>query len=389
MATDLTPELLQEIAVKVVSQFMTKQAGLSDSIAYEAKNMELNPEQIKRVIETSNTVAYLRQLEDAHDRSFEFPVAEYNQVMSHMVLPDMTKIACDTVDNPEKIGQAPYANAKQRGIGTDDMGRKIIGDTRSPTVDKTVEPLTDKLPEKEEVTKSAGVKTGPLNQKAPVSQINSSITEAAEYDRDNDQQHKIAMLVKETFRVKQTMQKLAEEGFMVSMRLEKLASIVQKDPLGFEKLSHVASPEDLGSLAILCGFEKTAEMGSVFTNNELKEVLSLNLLFKEAKEMVMTQNEMQDFLDRSANILIEKNAFSPIGAGVEAVGKGLGWAARKIVGGGLGTVKKVGTGLAAATAAPTIGKRVERVADVGGAVLAGASTKHDTPVWSSIHGNNS
>lgn len=342
MATDLTPELLQNIAIRVVAQFMTKQACLSASIASEAKTLELNPEQIKRVIETTNTIAYLRQLEDAKDRSFEFPIAEYRDVMGRMVLPD-----------------------------------------GSPTVNNIVEPLALPLAEKIEVTKSAEVKTGPLNKKAPVSQINSSITDSAEYDQE---QEKVAMLVKETLRVKQTLQKLAEEGYMVSMRLEKLASILQKDPQGFEKLSHIASEEDLGSLTVLCGFEKTAETSSVFTNSELADAISLNSLFKEAKDLITSQNEMEVFVKRATDILIEKNAFSPIGAAVEGIGKGLGFATRKLGAGAVGAVKKVGVGLGALTAGKTIGQRLERAGDVAGAALAGTTMTHDTPVWKSIHG---
>lgn len=90
MSFVLTSESLQDISVKCVTAFMTKQASLSEAIATESKNLELNPEQIKRVIETSNTLAYLRQLKDATDRSFEFPVADYGKVMSSMSLPDAT-----------------------------------------------------------------------------------------------------------------------------------------------------------------------------------------------------------------------------------------------------------------------------------------------------------
>ena len=179
MSTDLTPELLQDISVRVVSNFMTKQAGLSEGIAKEAKEMELNPDQIKRVIESSNTIAYLRQLEDATDRSFEFPVAEYNHVMGHLVLPTMNNVVCKAT-NISTVGQAPYANATQTSEDRDIMGKKIIGDIAASTVDRTVEPLAPKLYEKLEV-------------------IN-----------PEQEQQKVAMLIKETLRVKQTMNKLAE-----------------------------------------------------------------------------------------------------------------------------------------------------------------------------------
>ena len=98
---DLTPEALQNISVKVVSTYMLKQASLSEAIASEAKSLELNPEQIKRAIESSNTVAYLRQLEDAPNRSdLEFPVATYNDVMGRMVHEE--KIKAQTLEQLKK-----------------------------------------------------------------------------------------------------------------------------------------------------------------------------------------------------------------------------------------------------------------------------------------------
>ena len=57
--TNLTPELLQSISVKCAAKFMSKQASLSKAVADEALTNELGPEQIKRVIETTNTIAYL------------------------------------------------------------------------------------------------------------------------------------------------------------------------------------------------------------------------------------------------------------------------------------------------------------------------------------------
>lgn len=84
----MTSERLQNIAVNCVTQFMNKQASLSEAIAKEASEIGLNSEQTKRVIEASNTIAYLRQLEKSADRTFEFKQADYTDVMGHMCLPD-------------------------------------------------------------------------------------------------------------------------------------------------------------------------------------------------------------------------------------------------------------------------------------------------------------
>ena len=102
--TNLTPELLQSISVKCAAKFMSKQASLSKAVADEALTNELGPEQIKRVIETTNTIAYLRQLQDSPDRTFEFPVAEYRQVLSHMSIPET---GTETLPDMDKTAYSP------------------------------------------------------------------------------------------------------------------------------------------------------------------------------------------------------------------------------------------------------------------------------------------
>lgn len=85
---ELTSDTIQNVSVKVVAKFLNKQASLNQAIAEEAKNLNLNPEQVKRIIEASNSIAYLRQLQSSEDRTFEFPVADYKGVMSSLTLPE-------------------------------------------------------------------------------------------------------------------------------------------------------------------------------------------------------------------------------------------------------------------------------------------------------------
>ena len=315
---DLTPERLQDIAVRVVSKFMTKQADLSDAIAAEAKTLELNPEQIKRVIESSNTIAYLRQLEDASDRSFEFPIAEYRDVMGKIILPDAA----------------------------------------SPTVPTVVA-------------------EAPASPPAPKPEVTSSISE----------QEKVAMLVKETMRVKQTLTKMASEEMIMCFRLDEVASRIQKDPKGIEKLAYVISVEDLNNVKVLCGLEKSASTeGSVFTNAELSDVMSLNSLFKEAKDLLSDKQQKEEFVKRATAVLIEKKAFADIpGATSEAAGTAAGKLGRGIVTGTAGAIKSVGRGVKALTAGKTLGQRVTGAADIGASVMTAANMKHDNPVWKSLH----
>ena len=83
-------ETIRTYAVQAVTDFVSNGVPLSPGIAKIASTQELNPEQIKRVVEASNTVAHLKLLSNSPDRTFEFPVAKYETVLGHMVQPDST-----------------------------------------------------------------------------------------------------------------------------------------------------------------------------------------------------------------------------------------------------------------------------------------------------------
>lgn len=83
-------ETIRTYAVQAVTDFVSNGVPLSQGIAKIASTQELNTEQIKRVVEASNTVAHLKLLSNSPDRTFEFPVAKYETVLGHMVQPDST-----------------------------------------------------------------------------------------------------------------------------------------------------------------------------------------------------------------------------------------------------------------------------------------------------------
>lgn len=85
---DLTVEGLKQLAATVVAGFSFNNTSLNDGIIKAASDNNLNPEQIKRLIETSNQMAYLTKMAEASDRTFEFPVAEYDTVISHFLTPE-------------------------------------------------------------------------------------------------------------------------------------------------------------------------------------------------------------------------------------------------------------------------------------------------------------
>lgn len=280
MSFELTQERLQSIAVKCVASYMNKQASLSGAIAKEAQELELNPEQIKRVIETTNTVAYLRQLEDAKDRTFEFPVADYSHVMGEMCIPEKT--AEEKKEDEEK--------------------------------DKKKE---DKSEDEEKEEKSED-------------EEKEEKSEDKEVPPQFSEQEKKAMLLRESIRCKGILEKIACDKVGLQLEIENAAIKLRNDSFGLEKLAEVVAEEDFDKMLKLCGIEKRASANLVFTDKELLSARRVYDLYKEAKAMVEKEAELEDFVKRAFLPAmaggLARLAGSAIAAPVKAVGKGIGQA---------------------------------------------------------------
>lgn len=88
---------LTACAVEVVKGYVVDGTSLSDGVAKVATRDSLNTEQISRVVEVVNQVAYLKFQQEASDKTFEFKVAEIPEVLTKMTTPsshvDLTKSA--------------------------------------------------------------------------------------------------------------------------------------------------------------------------------------------------------------------------------------------------------------------------------------------------------
>lgn len=85
--TDVTNEYLRDAAVESVKAYLKDKKPLTDSVTQLALKDSLTGEQIRRVVETVNQVSYLKLLESAEDRTFEFPLASYEDVMAKILSP--------------------------------------------------------------------------------------------------------------------------------------------------------------------------------------------------------------------------------------------------------------------------------------------------------------
>lgn len=87
--TSVTIQDLQDIAVQAVSDFFNKKIPLNTTLAKEASVRELNSEQLHRAIEATNTLTHLKNIEIGVDRTTEFPVADYKEIIKLAFVPEL------------------------------------------------------------------------------------------------------------------------------------------------------------------------------------------------------------------------------------------------------------------------------------------------------------
>lgn len=269
--TQLTPDLLQEISVRCASKYMAKQASLNEAISEEGRAMELNSDQLKRVIETTNTVAYLRQLQDASDRTFEFPVADYNNVMLKMAMP------LNLLD--KEAGEKPAQTASPSNIQ---------GSQQVPTPEFSQQEKVAML--SKELLKCAAVMDDIIHEKARLTK--SLLTKSASLGK-------------------------------IDFALEKLAYVVEEQD--FSPMANLLGLEKSASVY----------KDLVFTDKELDEVTDLYGMYKEAKSLIQKEKDTEEFIKRASNILGSALGWagSKLGAGVgKVIGGGAGLAGRAIRG---------------------------------------------------------
>jgi hypothetical protein len=106
MAT-ITIQDLQDIAVKSTSDFFNDNIPLNQSLAKQASERGLNSEQLKRAVEATNTLTHLKSIEISQDRTSEFPVADYGQILKLAAVPNLTGTPPedkDGVDETDSFG---------------------------------------------------------------------------------------------------------------------------------------------------------------------------------------------------------------------------------------------------------------------------------------------
>jgi hypothetical protein len=79
--------LLQKLAADIVTRFQREKTALTDGVVDAAQGNDLNPEQIRRLVETTNNMAFTRRFEGAPDRvsASEFEPADANAALQRLI----------------------------------------------------------------------------------------------------------------------------------------------------------------------------------------------------------------------------------------------------------------------------------------------------------------
>ena len=92
----------QEMADQIARDFLTKGASLEDSIVDAAKKRDLKPEEVKRLVEKSNTAASILYLKNSEDKKGSFDLAKKEDVLKR-THPEVDEDALELEDNEDNL----------------------------------------------------------------------------------------------------------------------------------------------------------------------------------------------------------------------------------------------------------------------------------------------
>lgn len=351
--TDLTTDMLRAIATEVVANFKTNGIPLTEGLVIKSESLQLNPEQIKRAVEVTNQIAHLSMLADATDKTVEFDLANYDDVLAALVAGLGLTEGTDVDVGIEKVASAKI----KLGI---------------------LDRVSDILNAEPALIKSASAEA---SESVPI------LSGAARHDAEMS-------LQKELFAGLSRLESMRTEGETIEYNLVKAANLlrtsIQKTPEGEElfikKAAQVTGNVVNTDYHALCNLalghvkQANATHFREFEDSELIQVKSLHDMYRKAAAHNKECLELETSLTKAAeyyskHILgLEKMAFfAPLMKGLKAAGgvlKGNAEAAGASVGGIGKKVMKAGTTAMAGAEVAEIAQR--------------ARPKQD--VWQSLHG---
>lgn len=90
---DMSVDFLKNVGAGVVARFRNGGVSLNDGIIKVAEANEMNADQVARLVETVNQLAYLSGPHGSMDKTAEFDLANTEQIMTYFLTPTLEKAA--------------------------------------------------------------------------------------------------------------------------------------------------------------------------------------------------------------------------------------------------------------------------------------------------------
>lgn len=310
-------EELQKIAVEVTSDFYNHGVPLSEGLAKQASARDLNPDQLKRAVEATNTLAYLKSVEGVSDRTGEFPLANYDEILKCASIPDSLETS------------GMLMNGVVPDIGQDKGDGLVPATSAEDTVKEAsvADPLGFEMPE---LTKQAALK----------------------------------FLVKEACANRQALELAESRALNLYLDLTKQASVLKKDPYALYGVSIAAKDEQFTKLAkLVFGDEVPSRIDYVDVvpvhrdwKASMQKAAQLSTMLTDAADTI-AEIEQRKELDKQASLIMDAGKF--IGqASKNVVTAPLKWGAKKVAAGASSMIDQAATKAQTGFAGTGIGKQM-------------------------------
>jgi len=104
---DMSVDFLKNVGAGVVARYRNGGVSLNDGIIKVAEANEMNADQVARLVETVNQLAYLSGPHGSMDKTAEFDLANTEQIMAYFLTPSMEKAASEKRPSPLSLMSAP------------------------------------------------------------------------------------------------------------------------------------------------------------------------------------------------------------------------------------------------------------------------------------------
>lgn len=355
---EMSSDRLRDISVAVVEDFINNRTPLSEGLAKQAAANDLNCDQIQRCVEASNTIAHLKLLSVAEDRTFEFPLCKFAEVMEKAATPNIEKSAgiVSAVTNTFKdvIGKGEAAKALRtaessyssltsriqatgknaaaaKADGRRVEAQRLVGDLRvlKADADAAKANLSVAKATEESARQKAGARVavgaaglgagtafGYEYAKAKGTEVEKTAS-AAEPLVLSDAEAK-TFFIKEAAANERALSDLCDRSETVKNELLKLAADVSKDKDALHKIACVVEQSEVAQVtALVYGTPKPVmdfgdSASALFKQAELKPVATLVSLLKEARAITQEMRERSELQKRASEIRgdLTKEAFA-------------------------------------------------------------------------------